>query len=136
MHYKYFNSFHTYCHDFADTDEIIFMIALCGLSRVVDHPTHVFDVNVAITHFRDNGRPLHSRVYSGIEAAWESRARCDPPLALQFVNDPVDAVPTEQAAKERRRKLWNGVMNELRFPDRVDVEEDGECRNATLSFRE
>jgi hypothetical protein len=135
MHYRYFNSFLTYCHDFAGEDEIIFTIALCALAKATEHPVRLSEVNTAVSHFRDYGRPLHGWLYCAVEAAWGACARCDPPLAMQFVNDPVDALPTsEQAAKIRRQNLWNAVMSELRFPDRVEVDETGECPN-TLPTR-
>ena len=135
MHYKYFNSFHIYCHDFAGIDEIIFVIVLCALSKVADHPIHISHLSTAISHFRDHGRPLHGWLYSAVEAVWDSCARCDPFLVMQFANDPVDDLPTgEQAAKIRRQRLWNAVMRELRFPDRVDVAEDAEIPN-TLPTR-
>jgi len=131
MRYNYFNSFHTYCHDFAGIDEIIFTIVLCALSKVVEHPIHVSEVSTAISHFRDQGRPLHGWLYSAVEAVWDSCARCDPFLVMRFVNDPVDELPTgEQAAKIRRQRLWNAVMRELRFPDRVDVAENAEFLNS------
>ena len=131
MHYSYFNSFQTYCHDFAGEDEIIFSIALCALANAVEHPVRLFEVNAAISHFRDHGRPLHSWLYCAVEAAWGGCARCDPPLASRLINDPVDELPTgEQAARIRRKRLWNAVMNELRLPDRVDFDEQGEYQEA------
>jgi len=134
MRYNYFNSFHTYCHDFAGIDEIIFTIVLCGLDKAAEHPIHISHVSTAISHFRDHGRPLHDWLYSAVEAAWDACARSDPFLVMQFANDPVAELPTgEQAAKIRRQRLWNAVMTELRFPDRVDVAEDGEILTALPS---
>jgi hypothetical protein len=136
MHYKYFNSFHVDCHDFAGVDEIIFTIVLCGLDKASEHPIHISNVSTAISHFRDHGRPLYGWLYSAVEAAWDSCARCDPFLVMRYVNDPVDELPTgEQAAKIRRQRLWNAVMRELRFPDCVDIAEDGEIPN-TLPTRQ
>jgi hypothetical protein len=126
MHYAYFNSFHTYCHDFAGNDEIVFMIALCVLAKLVDHSTRVFDLNVAITHFRDHGCSLYAQVYAGVEAAWGSCTRGYPPLAMKFVNDPVDEPLTREASKVRRQMLWNAIMGELRFSDRVDLDQDAD----------
>jgi hypothetical protein len=130
MHYRYVNSFNIYCHDFSGTDEIIFMIILCALAKATENPVRVSEVNAAISHFRDHGRPLHSWLYCAVEAAWGACARCDPPLVMRFVNDPIDVLPTsEEAARIRRQRLWNTVMDELRFPDRVEVGEFDECPN-------
>jgi hypothetical protein len=49
MHCGYSNSLRTYCHDFAGTDEIIFMIALCALAKVTEHPVRVSEVSIAIS---------------------------------------------------------------------------------------
>jgi hypothetical protein len=47
---------------------------------------------------------------------------------LRFVNDPVSELPTgEQAARIRRQVLWNAIMAELGFPDRVEVDEERKC---------
>lgn len=127
MHYKYYNNYHIYCHDFAESDEIVFTIALCGLSKAaVENPVDLQAVNVAISHFRDYGRPLRDQVYKSVEGAWGRCGRTDPPLAMRFVNDQVDEVPDQRAARVRRQKLWNSIMSELRFPDRIDVDEGDE----------
>jgi hypothetical protein len=135
MHYSYFNRFHTYCHDFAGEDEIIFSIALCALAKAVEHPVRVFEVNAAISHFRDHGRPLHSWLYCAVEAAWGSCARCDPPLVMRFVNDPIDELPTsEEAARIRRQRLWNtvGCAGIARAVRAVTIERGRDPRDFTL----
>ena len=85
MHYKYFNNFHVYCHDFAGIDEIIFTIVLCVLNKASERPIHISNLSTAISHFRDHGRPLHGWLYSAVEAVWDSCARCDRPLVMGFV---------------------------------------------------
>jgi hypothetical protein len=48
----------------------------------------------------------------------------EPAATIWFVNDAVDGVPTQHAAKIRRQRLWNAIMGELRIPDQIDVDED------------
>jgi hypothetical protein len=139
MHYLYKTMNYVCSHDFTDDDEIIFSIFLVAISKVTRTKSRAAEIALAVRCFRDEGQSVTDILYQSI--------RSDPAdgtvIEIALVGDPVEVIVDQGASilsrmeqqkrKEERRKatvsrrrgLWNAVLAELRFRDRIDDDVNG-----------